>query len=149
MTEKTICADCKIRVRYSETDQMGVAYYGNYFVWFEVGRSELCRRQGFSYKDMERKTESFLAVVEANCHYRLPLRYDEEFLIRTCLKELRRRTVIFSYQLLDQRTGTLYAEGSTTHVVIDREGNTKSMPQHYRELLAGKTNSDDGNEEVV
>ena len=141
MAGENDCADCTIRVRYAETDQMGVAYYASYFVWFEVGRSAFCRKRGFSYQDMERETESFLAVAEAHCRYRLPLRYDNEFLIRTCLKELRRRTVIFSYQLLDQRAETVYAEGETTHVVTDREGKSKSMPEHYRRFLAGITDT--------
>ena len=147
MAKENDCADCSIRVRYAETDQMGEAYYGNYFVWFEVGRSAFCRQRGFSYQDMERETESFLAVAEAYCRYRSPLRYDNEFLVRTCLKELRRRTVTFSYQLLDQWAKIVYAEGETTHVVTDREGKAKSIPEHYRKLLAGATDTGGGNGE--
>ena len=127
--------DCIVRVRYAETDQMGMAYYSNYFVWFEIGRSEFCRKQGFSYEEMEQKTESFLAVAEAYCRYHKPLRYENKFLVRTSLSKLRRRTLVFSYQLLDKETEDVYAEGRTTHVVINKQGKSKTLPEYYRELL--------------
>src|SRR5687768_11605440 len=98
----------KLRVRYAETDQMGVAYYANYFIWFEVGRAEFCRQRGFSYEQMERETDSFLVVASAQCRYRSPLRYDCEFLVRTRLKEFRKRTLTFSYQLIDSKNTTIY-----------------------------------------
>jgi acyl-CoA thioester hydrolase len=123
--------DHVVRVRYAETDQMGVVYYSNYLVYFEVGRAEFCRRRGVSYDEIERRTASYLTVAEARCRYLRPLRYDQEVTVRTTVKEMRRRTVTFSYRLLDQ-AGTLYAEGETLHVVTDRQGRPKSFPPEYR-----------------
>ena len=71
----------EIRVRYAETDQMGVAYYANYLVWMEVARVEHCRALGFDYRDMEREGGAFLAVTEASCRYRSPARYDDEVVV--------------------------------------------------------------------
>ncbi len=126
----------RLRVRYAETDQMGVAYYANYLVWFEVGRSEYCRARGFSYDRMERETGSYLMVAEARCRYRLPLRYDQAFAVRTFVKQLGRRLMTFGYQLLDPESGTVYAEGETKHVVTGRDGRPKSFPQEYFDLLS-------------
>jgi acyl-CoA thioester hydrolase len=127
--------DSEIRVRYAETDQMGVVYYANYLIWFEVGRSEYCRKQGFSYQEMERETESFLIVAEARCRYLRPLRYDDLFIVRTWVRELRRRSMTFAYRLLDLSGRTLYAEGETVHVVTDKRGRPKSFPDKYRDYL--------------
>jgi len=127
--------DCTLRVRYAETDQMGVAYHGNYLVWFEVGRSEFCRQHGFSYQEMERKRGRFLVVATVQCRYLAPLRYDSEFVVRTRIKELRRRTVTFAYELLDPQGEKVYAQGETTHVVTDRGGKPKSLPEYYGKLL--------------
>ncbi len=127
--------DCTLRVRYAETDQMGVAYKGNYLVWFEVGRSEFCRQHGFSYQEMERNSERFLVVATVQCRYLAPLRYDSEFVVRTRIKKLRRRTVTFAYELLDPQDEKVYAQGETTHGVTNREGKPKSLPEHYGELL--------------
>lgn len=127
--------DFPLRVRYAETDQMGIAYYANYFVWFEVGRAEFCRQRGFSYKQMEGETESFLVVAEAYCRYHAPLRYDSDFVVRTCLKQFRKRTITFSYKLLAPAGPPTYAEGHTVHVVTDRSGRPKTFPDKYRELL--------------
>ncbi len=127
--------DCTLRVRYAETDQMGVAYHGNYLVWFEVGRSEFCRQHGFTYQEMERSRERFLVVATVQCRYLATLRYDKEFVVRTRIKELRRRTVTFAYELLDPQGEKVYAEGETTHVVTDRGGKPKSLPEYYGKLL--------------
>jgi acyl-CoA thioester hydrolase len=134
-----------VRVRYAETDQMGVVYYSNYLVYFEVGRAEYCRRRGISYDEMEKSTASFLTVAEARCRYLKPLRYDQEVVVRTSVKEIRRRTVTFSYQLLD-RAGTLHAEGETLHVVTDRQGRPKSFPPGYRSCFvpAGQVREPNG-----
>ncbi len=100
MTKESI--DVEVRVRYAETDKMGVAYYANYFVWFEVGRAELCRIKGFSYADLE-ALGYILVVTDAHCHYRNPARYDEAIIIRTRLKEMNKRMITFGYQLLKKR----------------------------------------------
>jgi len=129
--------DCTIRVRYADTDQMGVVYYSNYLVYFEVGRTEFCRRRGIAYAEIERQSESYLIVAEARCRYRRPLRYDQEVVVRTFLQEFRKRTMTFAYQLIDPDTGTLFAEGETVHVVTDRQGRPKSFPEEYRRKLLG------------
>jgi len=97
MTQETV--DMEVRVRYAETDKMGVAYYANYFIWFEVGRAELCRRKGFSYADLE-ALGFILVVTDAHCHYRSSAKYDEAIIIRTRLKGINKRMISFGYQLL-------------------------------------------------
>jgi acyl-CoA thioester hydrolase len=88
-------ADTTIRVRYAETDQMGVVYYGNYFTWFEIGRVELCRQIGFEYKKMEIEDDSFLVVAEASCRYKRPAHFDDLLTIRSRVTAAQRRTVRF------------------------------------------------------
>jgi acyl-CoA thioester hydrolase len=130
----TQVATSQVRVRYAETDQMGVAYYANYFVWFEVGRSQYCNDCGFSYRDMERETGLFLIVAEANCRYRNPARYEDELTIRTRVIESTRRTVRFSYEI-ERSTGDPIAVGETLHVLVNSEGRPSSFPQKYLALL--------------
>src|SRR5215467_13888563 len=110
-----IC-ESRVRVRYAETDQMGMAYYANYLIWMEVGRSDLCRQCGFSYRDLEREERAYLTVAEANCRYHLPARYDDEILIDTELSRVKNRVVEFAYRIT--RDNVLLAEGHTVHVVI-------------------------------
>jgi acyl-CoA thioester hydrolase len=128
--------DHRIRVRYAETDQMGVAYYANYLVWFEVGRTEYCHSCGFSYAKMERETQSYLVVTSASCRYRVPLRYDMEFVIRTRIRELRSRGLTFTYELISAAGDTVYARGETRHVVTGADGRPRSFPDSYRRLLS-------------
>ncbi|HSB12472.1 MAG TPA: thioesterase family protein [Blastocatellia bacterium] len=127
-------AESRAKVRYAETDQMGVAYYANYFVWFEVGRSQYCNNCGFSYRDMERETGLFLIVAEASCRYKNPARYEDELIIRTRIAELTRRTLRFTYEI-DREDGTLVATGETLHVLINGEGRPSSFPEKYLSLL--------------
>ena len=128
-------ADTTIRVRYAETDQMGVVYYGNYFTWFEIGRVELCRQIGFEYKKMEIEDDSFLVVAEANCRYKRPARFDDLLTIRTRVTAAQRRTFQFAYEIIQQETGETIATGETTHVICNRAGQTKSLPEKYRKYL--------------
>src|ERR1044071_9988217 len=88
-----LTSEARLRVRYAETDQMGVSYYANYFVWFEVGRSQDCIYCGFSYRDMERETGLFLIVADARCRYRTPAKYEDDLIVRTHISEITRRTV--------------------------------------------------------
>lgn len=127
-------SESRARVRYAETDQMGVAYYANYFVWFEVGRSQYCNDCGFSYRDMERETGLFLIVAEANCRYKNAARYEDELIIRTRISELTRRTVRFSYEI-ERTEGASVAIGETLHVLINREGRPSSFPERFLSLL--------------
>jgi len=130
----TRVATSQVRVRYAETDQMGVAYYANYFVWFEVGRSQYCNDCGFSYRDMERETGLFLIVAEASCRYKNSARYEDELIIRTRVTKSTRRTLRFSYEI-ERSNGDPVASGETLHVLINAEGRPSSFPQKYLSLL--------------
>ena len=124
-----------LRVRYAETDQMGVVYYANYFVWFEIGRTDFCRQHGFAYRDMERQDGLYIIVAEARCRYKAPARYDDEILVRTCVRSVRKRVVVFEYEVYRQINDELLAEGETVHVITDRDGRPRSLPDKYRDLL--------------
>ena len=132
--------EVRVRVRYAETDQMGVVYHANHFVWFEVGRVELLRQLGFSYREMEAEDRCFIAVVDARCRYRAPALYDDEVVVRTYLKNVRESLIHFAYELLRASDGTLLAEGETTHIVTDRNMRTRTIPEKYakafREAIA-------------
>ena len=123
--------ETRLRVRYAETDQMGVVYHSNHLIWFEVGRVELMRQLGFSYRDMERDDGRFIAVVEVICRYRAPAYYDDEILVRTRLKNLRESVVVFSYELVREGDRTLLAEGETTHIVTDSNMKAAALPEKY------------------
>jgi acyl-CoA thioester hydrolase len=124
------------RVRYSETDQMGVAHNKSYFEWFELGRTEFCRRQGFSYKEIEAQG-FYLVVVEAFCKYRRPLRYDQAFIIRVSLRESTPKKFVFDYELLTKEERQLVAQGYTIHIVTNRRGEVSAIPDPLRAQLAG------------
>ncbi|MBI4444602.1 MAG: acyl-CoA thioesterase [Acidobacteria bacterium] len=130
--------DFPLRVRYAETDQMRVAYYASYLVWFEVGRSEFCRSRGFTYDEMEREKETYFMVVESFCRYRAPLRYDMEFIVRTRLSECHTRLIKFAYELRDCSQSVVYADGFTKHLVVNGEGRPARMPAKYYTLLSGR-----------
>src|ERR1700689_5719097 len=123
--------ETRLRVRYAETDQMGVVYHSNHLIWFEVGRVELMREMGFSYRDMEREDGRFIAVAEVTCRYRAPVFYDDEILIRTRLKTARESVVVFSYELVRADTRALVAEGETTHIVTDSKMKVAALPEKY------------------
>jgi acyl-CoA thioester hydrolase len=129
----------QVRVRYAETDQMGIVYYANYLVWFEIGRVELLRSLGLAYSQLETEHECILPVVEASCRYRSPARYDDEILIETRPALLRGSVIKFAYRILrkapEGEQPTLLAEGETVHVVCDDQLNKKALPEHYAEAL--------------
>ena len=128
-----------IRVRYAETDQMGVVYYANFFVWVEVGRVELLRQLGFHYKQMEIDDDCHIPVVEANCRYKSPARYDDHLLLETSVLTLRRSVIKFGYRLFraesDGARTSLLAEGETTHVTVNRSLHKVPLPQKYVAVL--------------
>jgi acyl-CoA thioester hydrolase len=135
--------ETRLRVRYAETDQMGVVYHSNHFIWFEVGRVELLRQLGFSYRDMESQDNCFIAVAEAKCRYRAPVRYDEEVLVRTQLLNVRESVIHFGYELR-RADGALLAEGETTHIVTDANMKIAELPEKYMKVFRaalGKTQS--------
>lgn len=134
--------EVRLRVRYAETDQMGVVYHANHFVWFEVGRVELLRQLGFSYRDMEENDGCFIAVVDARCRYKTPARYDDEVIVRTHLRNVRESLVHFGYELVRVSDGMLLAEGETTHIVTDADMRTRTIPEKYMQAFrqaAGRT----------
>jgi acyl-CoA thioester hydrolase len=128
--------ESRFRVRYAETDQMGMVYYANYLVWMEVGRSDFCRECGFSYRELEQEEQAFLAVAEANCRYLAPARYDDEVVVETELSRVSSRIVEFTYRIKSDTK--LFAEGRTVHVVIGTNGRPRPMPGRYLELLKSK-----------
>jgi acyl-CoA thioester hydrolase len=137
-----VVSESRVRVRYAETDRMGVVYHSNHFIWFEIGRVDLLRQLGFSYKEMEEKDDCFIAVVEANCRYRAPAHYDDELIVRTAVKNVRESVVQFSYELLRAADGTLLAEGETTHIITDTKLKIRALPEKYmKALAAAKTRS--------
>ena len=123
--------ETRLRVRYAETDQMGVVYHSNHLIWFEVGRVELMRQMGFSYRDMEREDGRFIAVAEAQCRYRAPVFYDEEVIVRTQVKNVRESVIVFRYELTRANDGALLAEGETTHIVTDSNMKIAVLPEKY------------------
>ncbi len=127
--------ETRLRVRYAETDQMGVVYHSNHLIWFEVGRVELMRQMGFSYRDMEREDGRFIAVAEATCRYRAPIHYDEEVIVRTRIKAVRKSVITFGYELTNADTGSLLAEGETTHVVTDSTMKASTLPEKYMSVF--------------
>lgn len=131
-----------LRVRYAETDQMGVVYHSNYFVWFEVARVELLRKLGFTYKEMEKQDDCVIAVVDARCRYKSPARYDDELIVRTHLKNIRESLIHFGYEVLRRTDNTVLAEGETTHIVVTSEMKIRPLPEKYLRVFreaAGKT----------
>jgi acyl-CoA thioester hydrolase len=127
--------ETRLRVRYAETDQMGVVYHSNHFIWFEVGRVELLRQMGFSYRDMESQDNCFIAVAEAKCRYRAPVRYDEEVVVRTKLLNVRESVIHFGYELRRAEGDTLLAEGETTHIVTDAAMKIATLPDKYMKVF--------------
>jgi acyl-CoA thioester hydrolase len=127
--------EARVRVRYAETDQMGVVYHANYLVWFEVGRVELMRQRGLDYKHMEIEENCGIAVVEATARYKAPARYDDELIIETRVVQLRGPVLRFGYSILRAHDRLLLCEGETVHVVVGRDMKRRPMPQKYAELL--------------
>ena len=127
--------ETSLRVRYAETDRMGVVYHANYLVWFEIGRTEFCRARGFAYRDMEENGNAFLVVAESYCRYKAPAYYDDELIVRTHITELRRRSLRFGYEIIRLADGQIIAEGETGHVVTDPNGRVISLPETYRQFL--------------
>jgi len=125
----------RVRVRYAETDRMGVVYYANYLVWFEVGRTEWLRETGWTYREMERDGIS-LPVIEAHCEYRQPARYDDEIEIATRGTLVTPVRIRFDYEVARAADGTIAAVGHTVHAAVDTGGKPCRLPSRVREMLA-------------
>jgi acyl-CoA thioester hydrolase len=126
-----ITAETRVRVRYAETDQMGVVYYANYLVWMEVARVELCKACGFNYRDMEQDDGILLAVAEANCRYASPARFDDEVVIRTWIERAGSRMATFAYEMCSACDGRKIATGFTRHVFLTRDLRPAKLPRKY------------------
>jgi acyl-CoA thioester hydrolase len=126
--------ETRFRVRYAETDQMGVVYHANYLVWMEIGRVELVRSRGFNYKDFEQEG-LYLAVMEATCRYIYPARYDQEIVIRTAIAKSSTRVIEFAYEIRSADPDRLLAQGSTRHIWLNREFRPARLPERYHGLL--------------
>ena len=127
--------ETRLRVRYAETDQMGIVYYANYFVWMEVGRVAYCCDAGFDYRDMEREGGVMLTVTEAHCRYRSAARFDDEIRVETWLTEARSRTIRFAYEMHRGCDSQLLVTGETQHLVCDRDGKPVRLPEQYRKFF--------------
>jgi len=123
-----------IRVRYAETDQMGVVYYANYLVWFEVGRCELLRALGSSYRELE-ATGIALPVIEAHCEYRQPARYDDELEIKAWGELHSPVRIEFHYEVVRHADSVMTARGRTVHAAVDANGRPCRLPERIRELF--------------
>ncbi len=130
--------ETQVRVRYAETDQMGIVHNANYLVWFEVGRSEFCRAKGFSYKEMEEEENALMVVAESYCRYKSPAYYEDILTIRTRVEEIRSRSLRFIYEVHRASDDMLIAEGETLHVVTDKDKKVRMLPEIYRTRLLDK-----------
>jgi acyl-CoA thioester hydrolase len=131
--------ETRLRVRYAETDQMGIVYHANYLVWMEVGRVEYCRAAGLRYRDLEKETGVLLTVVEANCRYLAPALYDDEIAVRTRVEEFTPRMVRFGYEIRNAATGALLATGFTKHLFLGPERKPRKLPEQFRRYFVGQS----------
>jgi acyl-CoA thioester hydrolase len=135
---KPFVAETRVRVRYAETDQMGVVYHANYLIWFEVGRVEYIRQLGLDYKSMEREEGCGIAVADVSIRYKAPARYDDELIVQTRLIAARGVLIRFGYRIVRAEDGVVMCEGETVHVVVDGDMKKRSLPQRYAELFAAQ-----------
>jgi acyl-CoA thioester hydrolase len=127
--------ESRLRVRYAETDAMGVVYYANYLVWMEVGRVALCKACGFNYRDMESEDGIYLAVAESHCRYRAPAHYDDEVIVKTWIEQASTRMVTFAYDMRLADSDRRLATGTTRHVFVSRAMRPTHLPEKYRPLF--------------
>ena len=127
--------ETEIRVRYAETDKMGIVHHSNYLIWFEAGRSDLCRARGFSYKEMEERDDALMVVAETYVRYKSPAFYEDILHVRTRVAEVRSRSIRFIYEVYRPETNTVVAEGETLHVLTDTSKKVKLIPEGYKALL--------------
>jgi acyl-CoA thioester hydrolase len=125
----------EFRIRYADTDQMGWAYYANHLRWFEVGRAEMLRSLGCSYREVEESLGVLLPVLEARCRYREGARYDELVAVETGVASITRATLTFAYRIVRVSDGRLLATGSTEHCCVDRSGRPVRPPERLARLL--------------
>ena len=134
--------ETEIRVRYAETDKMGIVHHANFLIWFELGRSDFCRSRGFSYLEMEEKDNALLVVGESYCRYKSPAFYEDVLIIRTKVEDIRSRSLRFVYEIYRPSDETLLAEGETLHLVTDAAKKVRSLPVSYKEKLLAEPTAD-------
>jgi acyl-CoA thioester hydrolase len=125
-----------VNVRYAETDQMGIVYYANYLVWFEVGRGAWCKANGFRYTEMESRDKHYLIVAEASCRYKTPARFEDRIIVRTTLARASDRVIRYRYEIRRENDGELLATGETAHVVTDLNHRPARLPERYRKYFS-------------
>jgi len=133
---KPMIGEARLRVRYAETDKMGVVYHSHFIIWFEVGRVELLRQLGFNYRDMEIDDDCHIAVVDVRCRYKQPARYDDEIVVRTSLKNMRESLLHFGYEIARAADHALLAEGESTHIAVNSKFEKVRLPEKYRAAFA-------------
>jgi acyl-CoA thioester hydrolase len=133
-----IIGETKLRVRYAETDKMGVVYHSNFVIWFEVGRVELLRQLGFEYSNMEKEDNCHIPVVDLRVRYKAPAQYDDEILVRTQLKNVRSSLMHFTYEVFRANDRTLLATGETMHIIVDDKFVIRALPEKYLAAFAGR-----------
>jgi acyl-CoA thioester hydrolase len=136
VAEKRFFSESRVRVRYAETDQMGVVYHANYLIWFEVGRVDFIRKLGMDYRSMEQEDGIGIAVVNVSARYKYPARYDDELVIETRLLAARGAVVKFGYRIVKAADDTLLCEGETVHVVVGKDMKKRTLPEKYAKRFA-------------
>jgi acyl-CoA thioester hydrolase len=131
-----LAGETRLRVRYAETDKMGVVYHSNFLIWMEVGRVELLRQLGFEYSQMENADNCHIPVVDLRVRYKAPALYDDEIVVHTRLKNARRSLLRFSYQVFRDAGRILLAEGETTHIIVDNKLQRRPLPDKYMAAFA-------------
>ncbi|MBK7927968.1 MAG: acyl-CoA thioesterase [Bryobacterales bacterium] len=133
--------ETRLRVRYAETDQMGVVYHANYIIWMEVGRVELCRALGLRYRDLERNEQVHLAVVEVDCRFARPALYDDEVIVKAWIAEANPRLVKFGYEMRNAETDVVLATGHTKHAFLGADMKPRKLPVAHRGIFGIKESS--------
>jgi acyl-CoA thioester hydrolase len=123
--------EAPVRVRYAETDQMGVVYHSNYIIWFEVGRVEMMRQLGFVYRDMEKHDDIHIAVADVHCRFKAPALYDDLLTVRTRLVNVRGSVLHFGYEIVRAEDGRILAEGESVHISVNSKFERMQLPQKY------------------
>ena len=136
VAEKRFFSESRVRVRYAETDQMGVVYHANYLIWFEVGRVDFIRKLGMDYRSMGQEDGIGIAVVNVSARYKYPARYDDELVIETRLLAARGAVVKFGYRIVKAADDTLLCEGETVHVVVGKDMKKRTLPDKYAKRFA-------------
>lgn len=130
-----IAGEARLRVRYAETDKMGVVYHSNFVVWFEVGRVELLRQLGFEYSRMEKEDNCHIPVVDLRVRYKAPALYDDEIVVRTSLKNVRQSLLHFGYEVVRAGDETVLATGETTHIIVNDKFERCALPEKYLKVF--------------